>query len=123
MTPVPIDTSDDRQRFLIGELQLLRNVSDRKVALAIEKKDEEEVLRSYASSGGRGRVEALLLSNAPEPVKRSFRGYTDLLKYWRDETAHGRVSQIAADEAYVSLLTLLRLAQFARDHWDALTVQ
>ena len=86
------------------------------LALAIKKTDEDEVLRSYASSGGRGRIEALVLANASEPVKRSFRGYTDLLKYWRDETAHGRVSQIGPDEAYVSLLTLLRLAQFARDH-------
>ncbi len=93
------------------------------LALAIKKRDEEEVLRSYASSGGRGRVEALVLSTALDPIKRSFRGYTDLLKYWRDETAHGKVSQIGGDEAYVSLLTLLRLAQSARDHWDVLTSQ
>jgi hypothetical protein len=91
------------------------------LALAIKKRDEPEVLRTYASSGGRGRVEALVLANAAEPIRRSFRGYTDLLKYWRDETAHGRISQIAADEAYVSMLTLLRLAQFARDHWQVLT--
>lgn len=91
------------------------------LALAVKKEDEGKVLRSYASSGGRGRVEALVLSNASEPIKRSFRGYTDLLKYWRDETAHGQVSQIAADEGYVSLLTLLRLAQFARDNWQVLT--
>ncbi len=91
------------------------------LALAINKKsDEAEVLRAYASSGGRGRIEALVLVAASEPVKRSFRGYTDLLKYWRDESAHGRVSQIGADEAYVALLTLLRLAQFARDYWQVL---
>ncbi len=91
------------------------------LALAIQKRAEDEVLRDYASASGRGRVEKLVLHKAPEPVKGTFRGYTDLLKYWRDETAHGRASQIADDEAYVSLLTLLRLAQLARDHWDELT--
>jgi len=91
------------------------------LALAIKKRPEAEALKDYAAAGGRGRNEKLVLAKASDPVGRTFRGYTDLLKYWRDETAHGRVSMIADDEAYVSLLTLLRLAQLARDHWGELT--
>ena len=91
------------------------------LAIAIVKKDEAEVLRSYASVQGRSRVEAFVLGQARQELQREFRAFTILLKYWRDEAAHGKKSGIMDNEAYTSLALLLRFAQYAADHWDELT--
>jgi len=45
----------------------------------------------------------------------------DLLNYWRDEAAHGGLSDISEFEAYEAMARLLRLAHFVDDHWDELT--
>jgi hypothetical protein len=45
-----------------------------------------------------------------------------LLSYWRDEAAHGTVSEIAEIEAHTALGRLVRFAQFTSDNWDELTV-
>lgn len=92
------------------------------LALAIAKtSDSGRVLEMYESAGGRGRVEALILSQRPQQVQTEFRSSADLLKYWRDSAAHGRRSNITDNEAYTSLGLLLRFAQFANDRWDELT--
>lgn len=91
------------------------------LALATKKRDEQEVLRDYASAGGRGRVESLVLEKAEERLKKEFRSYSSLLKYWRDEASHGRPSGIGEIEAFTSLQSLLRLAQCANNHWEELT--
>lgn len=92
------------------------------LSLAIAKKgDEAEVIRIYSSRGGRGRIESLILGNQPQGIQAEFRGYSSLLKYWRDIAAHGQASGITDNEAYTSLALLLRLAQFASDRWDELT--
>lgn len=91
------------------------------LATAIAKKDEEEVLRMYASANGRSRVENMIIGQASEFLKREYRGYSSLIKYWRDESAHGKVSGISDNEAYTSIALLLRFAKFADDNWDALT--
>ena len=44
-----------------------------------------------------------------------------VLHYWRDDAAHGNTATITKIEAHASLTQLLRLAQFASDHWDKLT--
>src|SRR3954468_8847698 len=48
------------------------------------------------------------------------RAYTELLKYWRDESAHGMASKINDEHAYTSLAMLLRFAQFSNDNWQEL---
>lgn len=89
------------------------------LAAAIAKEgDEEAVLKAYSSSGGRGRVEKKVLGQAKNWIKREFSAFTTLLKYWRDEAAHGRKSGIDDNEAYTSVALLLRFAQFADQHWD-----
>lgn len=55
-----------------------------------------------------------------EPLGSQFRNLTDLLKYWRDEAAHGVISDISEFEAYEALARLLRFAHFVDDHWDEL---
>jgi hypothetical protein len=92
------------------------------LATAIAKDgDEEQILKTYASASGRMRIENALVGKAKEQLTREFRGSTILLKYWRDEAAHGIASTIADDEAYTALAMLLRYAMFIHAHWDELT--
>ena len=91
------------------------------LATAIAKSNEEKVLKVYASANGRSRVENMIIGQASEFLKREYRGYSSLIKYWRDESAHGKVSGISDNEAYTSIALLLRFAKFADDNWDALT--
>ncbi len=44
-----------------------------------------------------------------------------LLKYWRDEAAHGKASNIKEEEAFTSLGLLLRFAMFMDNNWNELT--
>lgn len=91
------------------------------LALAIDKTgDEDRVLRDYRTNTGRTKLENLLLSQASSHIKREFPNYLDLLKYWRDESAHGERTAIGEGEAFTSLLLLLRFAQFAHDRWNEL---
>ena len=93
------------------------------LAVAVAKKgDEEEVLRAYNAARGRSRAESDIgLGQPREELKREFRRYTVLLKYWRDEAAHGKASGISDNEAFTSLAYLLRFVQFADAHWNELT--
>jgi hypothetical protein len=92
------------------------------LALAIEiGGDEGTVIHEYLSAGGRGRIENRIVGRAEARIQREFRGYTELLKYWRDASAHGQAVHIAESEGFTSLATLLRFAQFAHDNWEVLT--
>ena len=92
------------------------------LAVAIEKKDEESVLKLYNAANGRSRVEKLLLGQAREKTRRECQGYLSLLKYWRDEASHGGPTNIDDNEALTSLAFLLRFASFIADRWDELVV-
>lgn len=83
--------------------------------------DEAAVLREYQTAQGRGRVQARLVGQASEVVKREFAAFMMLLKYWRDIAAHGTASNIAENEAFTSLALLLRFAMFVNDNWGTLT--
>ena len=51
---------------------------------------EDEVLKTYTTASGRKRIESIVVGQANEHIKREFQGLTQLLKYWRDEAAHGK---------------------------------
>jgi hypothetical protein len=92
------------------------------LAVAIAKEgNQEKIEKAYLASGGRGRIEKLVLGSQPDNIQTECRGYLSLLKYWRDLTAHGRASGITDGEAYTSLAFLLRFAQFVNDRWNELT--
>lgn len=91
------------------------------LATAIAHLDEDTILAKYASAGGRSRVQRDLLAHTREQIRREINSLTVLLKYWRDEAAHGKAARIADNEAYTSLALLLRLAQFVHEHWSELT--
>jgi hypothetical protein len=92
------------------------------LALASAKRPEDEVLRTYMTANGRARVENIVIGQATAGMQNEFRGYLTLLKYWRDEAAHGTPSNISDNEAYTSLALLYRFGLFAKDRWDELTV-
>lgn len=82
--------------------------------------DEERILRIYKAANGRRALENLVVGQLREPLAGQFRSLMELLKYWRDEAAHGGVSDISEFEAYEAMARLLRLAHFVDDHWDEL---
>lgn len=90
--------------------------------LAITKDgDEEKILKLYRASNGRKKIEDMIISQQKGGLKSDFEAFFGLLKYWRDEAAHGRKANIAESEAYTSLALLLRCAQFAKDNYGILT--
>ena len=91
------------------------------LATAIAKVDEATVMRQYNTSGGRRRVENIILGKVLQEVRDEYTGYMTLLKYWRDQAAHGKVSGIGDNEAYTSLALLLRFAIFVNGNWEELT--
>ncbi len=90
------------------------------LSVACAKENEEKVLSIYRSASGRNRVENLVSGQAKQQIQAEFCGFISLLKYWRDEAAHGKVSRISDDEAYTSLALLLRFANHVKDHWHDL---
>ncbi len=90
--------------------------------LAITKDgDEEKILRLYRAANGRKALERMIVGGQKGGVKSQFEICFELLKYWRDEAAHGRKSDIGESEAYTSLGLLLRCALFAKDSHEMLT--
>lgn len=90
--------------------------------LAIKKDgDEEKILKIYKTSNGRKKLEDLIISQQKDGIKNDFETFYSLLKYWRDESAHGRTTNISENEAYTSLALLLRCAQFSKDNYELLT--
>ncbi len=92
------------------------------LAAAVAKEgDEEKVVKEYSSSGGRGRVVKRLIGMANKPLQKEFRGFTNLLKYWRDEAAHGKKSGISHGQAFTSLTTLYLFAKLVSENWEQIT--
>jgi hypothetical protein len=91
------------------------------LALAIaKKKDEAKVLAEYNTSGGRRRITKLLTKEVSPSVAAQLETALQVLHYWRDDAGHGSITTISEIEAHASLTQLLRLAQFASDHWGVL---
>ena len=90
--------------------------------LAIAKDgDEEKIIKQYRASNGRYKLESMIIGQAKGGIKNDFEICFSLLKYWRDEAAHGKKSDISENEAYTSLALLLRCAQFAKNNYEILT--
>lgn len=79
--------------------------------------DENEVLKMYSQRSGRKKVENLIYGKLHGSIQKEFKRFLDLLKYWRDESAHGKVSHISDLEAFTSIALLLRFSNFVHDNW------
>jgi len=93
------------------------------LAAAIRKENEENALKLYSQAKGRSLIEKLLIGQAKDYIKREYQGYSSLLKYWRDISAHGRTSNLSETEAYTSIALLLRFSGFMLEKWEELTRQ
>lgn len=91
------------------------------LATAIQKHGEQKVLDEYRTASGRRKVEDLIVGQRRVQLKEEYRAYTTLMKYWRDDSAHGIASEIKENEAYTSLALLLRLCLFIENNWAELT--
>lgn len=91
------------------------------LATAIAKADEASVLKEYFTAGGRRKIESKILGQRRKELVSEFQGYLALLKYWRDEAAHGGKSGIGDNEAFTALAMLLRFALFTDKNWTELT--
>lgn len=92
------------------------------LATATEKtRDEARVIREYERASGRRKVEDMILGQQQRQVQEEYRGYTTLLKYWRDEASHGKPSGITDNEAFTAIALLLRFSVFVNDRWLELT--
>ena len=84
--------------------------------------DETEVLKRYRSTHGRRNIENILTGQANQQLKNEMKGFNSLLKYWRDDAAHGHISNINENVAYTAISMLLRFAMFVDDRWEELTI-
>lgn len=91
------------------------------LAAAIKKTNKETVLSEYNRAGGRVKIENMLIGKAKESLQREFRGFSVLIRYWRDEAAHGKAVDMSDNEAYTSLALLLRFAMYVDENWSVLT--
>lgn len=92
------------------------------LAIAVQKSgDEAAVLAEYSKAGGRGAIERKITANMKPKDKQDFEAYTALLKYWRDNAAHGKAMSFTEFEAHDALSRLLRFAQFVKERWQTLT--
>ena len=85
--------------------------------------DEATVLKTYLSPQGRKRTIDSIVHGARSAIADPFKAATSLLSYWRDEAAHGTVSEISEIEAHTALGRLVRFAQFTCDNWAELTAR
>jgi hypothetical protein len=92
------------------------------LAVAIEKeKDEEAVLAKYRAQSGRRAIEKIIFDGKKEGFVAQFKSGLELLKHWRDESAHGTATGFDDVEATVALNHLLRFAQHVDSKWTELT--
>ena len=85
------------------------------LAIASERFGADRVLTEYGRAGGRAKVRKMLVGSASATEQQRFDGYIGSIDYWRDESAHGRASDLGETEAFVALHSLLRFARYAAE--------
>jgi hypothetical protein len=92
------------------------------LALAIAKiRDEAKVLVEYNTTGGRRRLTKRVCANVSTAVGAQLEASLQPLGRWHDGAGHASVTTLSEMEAHIGLTDLLRLSQFAHDHWAELT--
>src|SRR5215471_15716467 len=92
------------------------------LALAIARiGDEAKVLVEYNTTGGRRRIIKRVCAGVPAPLATQLETVLAPLGQWNDGAGHGTMTVVSEVEAHLRLTDLLRLAQFAHDHWVELT--
>lgn len=87
--------------------------------VAQNKKSDEDIFRLYSASNGRRKIENMVIGDCDERIKRGFLNGTDLLKYWRDASSHGEAVFISENEAFTSIVLLLRFCNFVDENFPS----
>ena len=77
-------------------------------------------MSKYKAQSGRRAIEKIIFDAKKDSFTNPFKSGLELLKYWRDESAHGAATNFDDVEATVALNHLLRLAQLADQKWSEL---
>jgi hypothetical protein len=83
--------------------------------------DEAKVLVEYNTTGGRRRVSKRVSSNVSSALANRLEACLQPFGHWNDSAGHAMMTTVSEMEAHIGLSDLLRLAQFAHDHWAELT--
>ncbi len=78
--------------------------------------DEEKIIKEYEKPGGRTSILKIIGKKQKSNNLRQLTAYFELLSYWRDNSSHASKLKVDADEAYTSILLLIKFAVFVRDH-------
>lgn len=81
--------------------------------LAVAEMSEAKALEIYDHKG-RNALKTTFLASAEKRVREGFERHFHILGSTRDDAAHGKVSQLKEQDAFLALLALLRLAQFSQ---------
>jgi hypothetical protein len=81
----------------------------------------EKALRTYTGRDGRRLLIKEITANLSSSLKQPVETAASILSYWRDDAAHGYVTEITEFSAHDALSRLLRFAQFIDRNWDQLT--
>jgi hypothetical protein len=81
----------------------------------------EKALRTYTGRDGRRLLIKEITANLSSSLKQPVETAASILSYWRDDAAHGYVTEITEFSAHDALSRLLRFAQFVDRNWDQLT--
>ncbi len=83
--------------------------------------ENEEVVGNFIQDKGLDKVLGLSVYGKLPDGSEQVRNIRRLIKYWRDNSAHGKSNNLGEMEAFTALLVLLRLAHFIDQHWNKLT--
>lgn len=91
------------------------------LAIGMAKLGEGKALKIYSGRDGRRLlIKQISITLAPS-LKQPIETAASILSYWRDDAAHGYVTEIGEFSAHDALSRLLRFAQFVDRYWDQLT--
>ena len=91
------------------------------LALAIAKVgDQAKVLVEYNTTGGRRRIIKRVGTNVSAQLATQLESVLQPLGQWNDGAGHATMTAVSEVEAHMRLADLLRLAQFAHEHWAKL---
>jgi hypothetical protein len=81
----------------------------------------EKTLQTYFGRDGRRLLIKQISANSSSSLKQPIETAASILSYWRDDAAHGYVTEITEFSAHDALSRLLRFVQFVDRNWDQLT--
>jgi len=78
-------------------------------------------MREIARSQGAEKLRNWLTTEQKPEVGQKLQSYFELILFWRNFAAHASPRRLDEEEAFTSLLTLLRFVHFADSRWNEIS--